>query len=272
MVFEAAPACEGPGVRVDFGVACGDAGGRPFERLILEHLKAVSKTAKFFTYVIVAAIAATAGFGAVYVTLAAKGNGDGLQARPANGISERLVAAARGSFSSARPVTTEHKPRGLEGLNRGAMAAFLVRKKPMVIPDVAFKDASGKIRNISEWKNKVVLLNLWATWCAPCRREMPDIEKLKTTLGGSDFDVVAVSIDKGAISRPKRFFDQVGVKALELFQDSSTKINADLRAFGMPTTLLINRDGHEIGRLIGPAKWDGPDALRLIKAAIGLTG
>ncbi len=114
-----------------------------------------------------------------------------------------------------------------------------------------------------------MLLNIWASWCVPCREEMPQLDKLQAELGGKDFEVVAVNIDRGGGDKAKKFLDETGATHLAPYTDPSGKLFAAVKAVGMPTTLLIDRDGKEIGRLVGPADWGSADAKRLIEAAIG---
>jgi len=153
-------------------------------------------------------------------------------------------------------------------LNKGAMINFVYARSAKQVPELQFKHGSGRAVSISQWRGKVVLLNLWATWCAPCRKEMPDLNALQVELGGPDFEVVAVSIDRQGVPASKKFLDQVGVKSLALYVDETGKISRDLRATGLPVTLLIGKDGTIIGRLLGPAHWASPEAKALIKQAI----
>ncbi len=157
---------------------------------------------------------------------------------------------------------------GLRGLNKGLMTTFVVRQKPQDIPEFEFHDKGGVRKTLNDFKGKVVLLNLWATWCAPCRKEMPDLDKLKAELGGDKFDVVTISIDRGGIVKPLKFFKDTGIKNLVLYHDRTSRLGSKLLVFGMPTTLLIDANGRELGRLTGPAEWASEDALVLIKAAI----
>jgi thiol-disulfide isomerase/thioredoxin len=155
----------------------------------------------------------------------------------------------------------------------GEVAAVNVAKSPLKVPDLAFQDASGKQVTLADWRGRAVLLNLWATWCVPCRKEMPALDALQGKLGGADFQVVAVNIDTRDDDKPKAFLKEVGVTRLSYFADPSAKIFQDLksigRAFGMPTTLLIDRQGCEIGSIAGPAEWASDDAIKLIQAALG---
>ncbi|MGE0280089.1 MAG: TlpA family protein disulfide reductase, partial [Rhizobiaceae bacterium] len=119
---------------------------------------------------------------------------------------------------------------------------------------------------------RTILLNLWATWCVPCRKEMPALDALQTKLGGPAFEVVAVNIDTRNPDKPHQWLKDVGVNALGYYSDQSAKVFQDLksigRAFGMPTTLLIDANGCEIASLAGPAEWASDDAVKLIEAAL----
>ena len=156
---------------------------------------------------------------------------------------------------------------------RGEVAAVNVAKSPLKVPDLTFQDASGKKLDLADFKGRTVLLNLWATWCVPCRKEMPTLDALEQKLGGPDFQVVAVNIDTRDPNKPKAFLKDIGVHNLSYYADPSAKSFQDLkaigRAFGMPTTLLVDPNGCEIGTIAGPAEWASDDALKLIKAALG---
>jgi thiol-disulfide isomerase/thioredoxin len=150
----------------------------------------------------------------------------------------------------------------------GTLAGFLVHAPRKVIADFFFKDAVGANVSLAKWQGKVVLLNLWATWCAPCRKEMPDLAALQKQLGGADFEVVALSLDRKGAGASQAFLKEVGADSLALYTDvDSTSLQA-LQALGLPATLLIDRKGLEAGRLLGPAQWSAPEAVAFIKAAI----
>ena len=156
---------------------------------------------------------------------------------------------------------------------RGEVAAVNVAKSPLRLPDLAFTDASGKPLTLEHWRGRTVLLNLWATWCVPCRKEMPALDALEQRLGGPNFEVVAVNIDTRDADKPKAWLKEVGVERLAYYADPSARAFQDLkavgRAFGMPTTLLIDPKGCEIGTIAGPAEWASEDAIKLINAALG---
>ena len=154
-------------------------------------------------------------------------------------------------------------------LNTGQMAAFVYKDKgEPIAPEFRFVDGTGKERSMKDWAGRVVLLNLWATWCAPCRKEMPDLDKLQAELGSKDFEVVAVSVDRAGLEASRKFLASIDTKKLALFADPTARFATELKAIGLPATILIGRDGREIGRLLGPAEWASQDAKRLVGNAL----
>jgi thiol-disulfide isomerase/thioredoxin len=160
----------------------------------------------------------------------------------------------------------------LTPLIHGEVAAINPATSGLRIPDLTFQDASGATRKLSEWRGKVVLLNLWATWCVPCRREMPALDALQAKLGSPKFDVVAVNIDTRDLDKPKSWLKTAGVTTLTYFSDEKARVFQELkaigRAIGMPTSVLIDANGCEIGTMAGPAEWASDDGVALIKAAL----
>ena len=152
------------------------------------------------------------------------------------------------------------------------MTAFVFKKEPEALPEIKFQDGNGKERSLEDWRGKVVLLNLWATWCVPCRKEMPALEALEKKLGGPSFEVVAINIDTRDPEKPRAWLGEVGITGLRYYSDPSAKVFQDLkvisRAPGMPTTLLIDPAGCEIGAVAGPAEWASEDAVKLVSAAL----
>lgn len=155
---------------------------------------------------------------------------------------------------------------------RGEVAAINVAKTPLKVPPLAFTDSGGKPLTLEHWRGRTVLLNLWATWCVPCRKEMPALDALEQRLGGPGFEVVAVNIDTRDADKPKAWLKEVGVQKLAYYADPSARAFQDLkaigRAFGMPTTLLLDPQGCELGTIAGPAEWASDDAIKLIEAAL----
>lgn len=156
-------------------------------------------------------------------------------------------------------------------LARGEVAALTMATSPLQLPDLAFEDSEGKTRKLSEWRGRTVLINLWATWCVPCRKEMPALDKLQETLGGKDFEVVAINIDTRDPEKPKNFLKEGNLTKLAYFHDQKAKVFQELksagRALGMPTSVLVDGAGCEIATIAGPAEWASDDAVKLIKAA-----
>ena len=147
--------------------------------------------------------------------------------------------------------------------------ANLVRPKSLkTVDDFSFLDGNGSERKLSDWRGKVVLVNLWATWCAPCKVEMPGLNRLQAKLGGDDFAVLPISLDFGGIDKPKRYLEKSGLDKLGFYGKASVDLMQKFRAPGLPFTMLINRRGHEIARLAGPAEWDSEEALALIREVV----
>ena len=208
------------------------------------------------TGVVTAIVAATAGLWGVYAMARGGDNGS-----PAKAPTEIVVSQVTGGPppSSAPAIAT---------LSVGEMAKFVFRKEPEALPEISFQDGNGKARTLADWKGKVVLLNLWATWCLPCRKEMPGLDRLQAELGSDKFEVVALSVDRAGIEASKKFLDQIKVTKLGLYADPTTRASSALKVVGMPSTLLIDAQGREIGRLVGPAEWDSPEAKALIGSVL----
>lgn len=195
-------------------------------------------------YLGLAALAALVAFAAVYVMVGGPDNAS-------RGPEDQTAHSAAG---------------GVNPLSTGAMTTFVFKKVPEALPAVTFLDAAGKEVSLADFRGKTVLLNLWATWCAPCREEMPALDRLEAALGSEKFQVVALAVDKSGLEGAKKFLDEIGVKDLKVFADPTARDGTKLKVIGMPTTLLIDAQGREVGRLIGPAEWDSPEAKRLIEA------
>ena len=200
----------------------------------------------YATVMALAAVAALVGFAAVYGTLGRPDN---------NGI----TAGSEKSASTEAAGTRRTAPD---------MPAFVFKATPEPLPEVHFTDADGKAMTLADFKGKTILLNLWATWCAPCREEMPALDRLEKELGSDAFQVVALAVDRAGPETVQKFLDEINVSSLKLFIDTTTRSGSALRVVGMPTTILIDAEGREIGRLPGPYEWDHPEAQALIKAEL----
>jgi thiol-disulfide isomerase/thioredoxin len=157
-------------------------------------------------------------------------------------------------------------------LAHGEVAALTMASAPLRLPDLAFLDGGGQPKKLSDWRGRTVLVNLWATWCVPCRKEMPALDNLQARLGGPDFQVVAINIDTRDPAKPKAFLKDANLTKLDYFTDTNAKVFQDLksvgRALGMPTSVLVDGQGCEIATIAGPAEWDSDDAVKLISAAM----
>lgn len=208
--------------------------------------------------IVIAAVAGIlAGAVAVYVRSVGSGNGEA-----------SLLAQSSGACAGA-----VEKVRSVSQFSKGQVAAMVAAQPPRPL-DLAFKGPDGKDLKTADFAGKTVLLNLWATWCGPCREEMPALNALQKGMGGPDFEVVAVNIDTGSDEKPKAFLAEYGVDALSYYRDSSMGVFNSLKkeglAFGLPVTLVMDRQGCLISAMNGPAAWDSPDAKALITAAKGL--
>lgn len=209
------------------------------------------------------------GLALVYGMIALVGNGQNV--KPAFAATLDGVQMAKNQPSAANSATAPTMKGSLKDYARGKLAAFFIYKTPKPLPEFTYVDEQGKEHSLKELRGKVVLLNLWATWCGPCRHEMPWLDTLKDKFKDQPFEMLTISIDRGGLKKPRRFFNKINVKHLTLYGDPSGRLAPKLRAFGMPTTLLIDREGRELGRIAGPAEWTSADAYGFIQAAISST-
>jgi len=158
-------------------------------------------------------------------------------------------------------------------LATGELAALAVNRNPEPATNIAFAGPAGEPLSLNDFRGKMILLNLWATWCVPCRVEMPALDRLQQALGGEEFEVVAVNIDTSRLERRKTFLDSVGVTHLGFYTDEKADsfqvLKRHGKVLGLPTTFLIDAAGCELGRMAGPAEWDSEQAKNLIRLALG---
>lgn len=138
-----------------------------------------------------------------------------------------------------------------------AKSAFSLLDEPRPLPEIEFVDREGQTRTLADFRGRTVLLNIWATWCVPCREEMPALDRLEQTLGGPDFIVIPLSIDRDGLPAVTAFYQEYQLGSLGIYVDPWGDASGALRVIGIPTTLLIDRQGRELGRRVGPAEWDG---------------
>ena len=159
----------------------------------------------------------------------------------------------------------------LDALRQGEMQKLVLHEAPRPPIDEAFRDDAGAEVRLADFGGKVVLLNLWATWCAPCRAEMPSIDRLAAGMEGEDLAVVALSTDRFGAERVQDFFDEIGVRHLRVYQDKRSEVARAAGAMGLPMTLILDREGREIARLTGDAEWDSPEARAFLARLVELT-
>ena len=136
------------------------------------------------------------------------------------------------------------------------------------MPELAFEDVNGKPHTLADFRGKFVLLNIWATWCAPCREEMPALDRLQAQMAGERFQVVALSVDQQGLPIAQKFYTETGIKALALYIDRSAKAAFTLDAAGLPATLLVDPAGREVGRHLGAVKWDSPEVMEDLRRRV----
>ncbi|MBB3658954.1 thiol-disulfide isomerase/thioredoxin [Rhizobium sp. BK650] len=175
--------------------------------------------------------------------------------------------------ASAECPLTKERAANLSSLMKGQVAAMVAVNQPKKLQAVTFNGPDGNQVTLDRFAGKTVLLNLWATWCVPCREEMPALNALEKEMGSDKFQVVPVNIDTGDDEKPKAFLSEIGVDALQLYRDNTIGVFNSLKkeglAFGLPVTLLLDEKGCLISAMNGPAAWDSEDAKALIKGAIG---
>ena len=215
---------------------------------------------------ILAALVAGVLAGAVAVYVSESGSGNNAPAEVAAGSGKDDVACAA-KADRAKKVAAQAT---------GQVAALLPADPPQSLKSLAFNGPDGKPMTLADHAGKTVLLNLWATWCAPCRAEMPALDALQKEMGSDRFQVVAVNVDAGDDAKPKKFLSDIGIEKLGYYRDSTMALFNDVKtrglALGLPVTLLIDGEGCLIAHMNGPAEWSGPDARRLVEAALGPSG
>jgi thiol-disulfide isomerase/thioredoxin len=156
---------------------------------------------------------------------------------------------------------------GLARFAQGELEKLVVLEEPPAQPGIMFLSAEGERLTLERFRGKVLVLNLWATWCAPCVKEMPSLDRLQAQLGSDRFEVVAITFDR-SMDDARAFYDEKGIDALALYQDSSTAMANLLGVAGIPVTVIYDPEGRELARLSNGAEWDGPDTLALMEAVL----
>ncbi len=153
---------------------------------------------------------------------------------------------------------------------QGTVEAFEVHTVPRPAPVGSFTGPDGTEIPLEAFRGRTVLVNLWATWCAPCVKELPELDALQAAMGSEDFEVVVISVDRGDSDTPRAFLADLGIETLAFYHDPTTRFAQAFETFALPVTALINAEGQELGRLIGPADWNAPEARSLIANLAGM--
>lgn len=175
-----------------------------------------------------------------------------------------IVAAVAVSVYLISRFNNEQRPAKLGGIDN-----FIAAREILPAPVSAFVDEQGVRTSLERFRGKVVVLNLWATWCTPCVAEMPMLDRLQQQLESVGVVVVALSLDRGGPAAVKAFYEENGIKHLGVYVDPTMRAQADFKVIGLPTTILIDRDGRDRGRVVGPAEWDDAKAADLVLSASG---
>jgi len=146
----------------------------------------------------------------------------------------------------------------------GDMRLVVIHDAPKLLPESSFEDFTGAPVSFADYAGKVTLVNFWATWCAPCREEMPSLAALQTTRGGPDFEVVTIATGRNPPASMEAFFDEIGIENLPKYRDPQMRFSRQMGVLGLPVSILIDAQGRELGRLQGEADWNTPEVHMLL--------
>ena len=153
-----------------------------------------------------------------------------------------------------------------EALLAGDMRKLVFHAETRALPDIALTDLDDAPRSLSEWKGRWLVVNFWATWCAPCRKEMPSLDRLSGALDAQTMAVVTVATGRNPVPALNRFLDEISARNLPVLRDPKSQMGRAMGVLGLPVTVIINPDGHEVARLIGDAEWDSEVAIAVLNA------
>lgn len=146
--------------------------------------------------------------------------------------------------------------------------ALAIYDSPRLLPRTAFVDGNGNALTLDAFKGKVVVMDFWATWCVPCRVEFPALERLQARLGAKGLVVVPVSIDRKGMPAVNKFYEETKITGLNRYLDDSHELTPAMAVSGLPTTVIIDRNGGEVGRVEGPADWDSAEVIGQLEAVL----
>jgi len=169
---------------------------------------------------------------------------------------KQIILSALLSLMLISPIqASEHSP-------------FTLNMIPLPLPDISFRNDANKVVSLADYSGKYIVLNFWATWCAPCLAEMPTLDNLEGQLGGDDFQVLALSIDRAGDKAVRKFYAKTGIKNLTIVLDQMGEVGRGFKVQALPTTILLDPKGRELGRFVGSTDWDTPEMLSFFKDLI----
>ena len=184
--------------------------------------------------------------------------------RAASIISALLYGALLLGASPAAADLSADQIADLKAARTGDMQKMVFHETPRPRLERAFEDERGASHSVTDFEGKIVVFNFWATWCPPCRKEMPSLDRLRAERAGPGFEVVALAMDRASVGKIKDFYFSIGAENLKIYREPTLRIGTEAGVLGMPITLILDREGREIARLQGEADWAGPDALAML--------
>ena len=181
-----------------------------------------------------------------------------------------IPQALAAKSGEATHILSEEDLTELRGLREGQMRKLILHPAPKLRTDVPYTDPDGTTRSLTEYQGKYILINFWATWCAPCRKEMGSLDRLQAELGGDAFEVVTIATSRNPMPAINRFFEEENIQNLPILLDPKGTLATEYGTIGLPLTVILNPAGEEIGRLIGDAEWDSDSAKAIIQKLAGI--
>lgn len=201
---------------------------------------------------------------------AAPSSAASLAAAPAEAASPPAPLAAPAPDAAWRGLDDSARAE-LRAMATGPLARLIVHPETRPFWEKGFTSESGEPMDLTDFRGRVTLLNFWATWCAPCRKEMPDLDALQRDLGGADFHVAPLSVDRGGAEKSRAFYEEIGLQDLPLYLDPRSTLAKEFAVLALPVTVLLDREGREVARLTGDAEWHSPEAQAAIRLLIAAT-
>ena len=178
-----------------------------------------------------------------------------------------LVLVGLATFGNpAAAELTEAQRAEIEALREGDMTKLVLHPEPKKALEAEFHKGEGAGASLADFRGKVLVVNLWATWCPPCLKEMPSLERLRAAVGGDDVEVIAVNMERRGLPKARRWLEEQQLSGLDAYADEDNRLGRGLGVLGLPTTVILDREGREIGRLQGDAEWDSPSAQAVLRA------